>query len=151
MRLALHENLLARGAAFRCAPVFACSVILDVLNPKMFVKTGVFRHSFSCHFFFCVVFKELFASAFSRITSPFLETFVRVALTTRSSLSFVTSRPSEKILCKTFCFDLFRLASLLLENARLRSFTTRSSLSFAAPRHTKNLFAKNRQGILALP
>ena len=58
--------------------VFACSVILDVLNPKMFVKTCVFRHSFSCHFFFCVVFKELFASAFSRITSPFLETFVRV-------------------------------------------------------------------------
>ena len=52
----------------------------DVLNPKMFVKTGVFRHSFSCHFFFCVVFKEHFASAFPRIASPFLETFVRVAL-----------------------------------------------------------------------
>ena len=80
VRLALHENLLARGAAFRCAPVFACSVILDVLNPKMFVKTCVFRHSFSCHFFFCVVFKELFASIFPRIASPFLETFVRVAL-----------------------------------------------------------------------
>ena len=43
------------------------------------------------------------------------------SLTTPSSLSFVTSRPSEKILCKTFCFDLFRLASLLLENARPRS------------------------------
>ena len=41
------------------------SVILDVLNPKMFVKTCVFRHSFSCHFFFCVVFKEHFASVFS--------------------------------------------------------------------------------------
>ena len=56
------------------------SVILDVLNPKMFVKTCVFRHSFSCHFFFCVVFKEHFASYFSRIASPFLEKFVRVAL-----------------------------------------------------------------------
>ena len=54
------------------------SVILDVLNPKMFVKTCVFRHSFSCHFFFCVVFKEHFASYFSRIASPFLEKFVRV-------------------------------------------------------------------------
>ena len=56
------------------------SVILDVLNPKMFVKTCVFRHSFSCHFFFCVVFKEHFASYFSRIASPFLEKFVRVVL-----------------------------------------------------------------------
>ena len=79
MRLALHENLLARGAAFRCAPVFACSVILDVLNPKMFVKTCVFRHSFSCHFFFCVVFKEHFASIFSAWLRCCSKTLVRVA------------------------------------------------------------------------
>ena len=78
VRLALHENLLARGAAFRCAPVFACSVILDVLNPKMFVKTGVFRHSFSCHFFFCVVFKEHFASIFSAWLRCCSKTLVRV-------------------------------------------------------------------------
>ena len=77
------------------------SVILDVLNPKMFVKTCVFRHSFSCHFFFCVVFKEHFASVFfpNRFAVP---RKVRPrSLTTRSSLFFVTSRPSEKILCKT--------------------------------------------------
>ena len=59
--------------------VFACSVILDVLNPKMFVKTGVFRHSFSCHFFFCVVFKEHFASVFSVWLRCCSETLVRVA------------------------------------------------------------------------
>ena len=101
VRLALHENLLAWGVAFFATPLSSPSVILDVLNPKMFVKTGVFRHSLlSCHFFFCVVFKE------------------------------------------HFCFDLFRLASLLLENARPRSELRVPRLSFAAPRHTKNLFAK---------
>ena len=56
------------------------SVILDVLNPKMFVKTCVFRHSFSCHFFFCVVFKEHFASVFSVWLRCCSETLVRVAL-----------------------------------------------------------------------
>ena len=55
------------------------SVILDVLNPKMFVKTCVFRHSFSCHFFFCVVFKEHFASVFSVWLRCCSETLVRVA------------------------------------------------------------------------
>ena len=143
MRLALHENLLARGAAFRCAPVFACSVILDVLNPKMFVKTGVFRHSFSCHFFFCVVFKEHFCFGFSPNRFAVPRNVRPRSFTTRSSLFFVTSRPSEKILCKTFCFDLFRLASLLLENARPRSSLRVPRLSFAAPRHTKNLLAKS--------
>ena len=43
---------------------------------------------------------------------------------------------------RAFCFDLFRLASLLLENARLRSLLRVPRLSFAAPCHTKNLFAK---------
>ena len=56
------------------------SVILDVLNPKMFVKTCVFRHSFSCHFFFCVVFKEHFASVFSVWLRCCSGTLVRVAL-----------------------------------------------------------------------
>ena len=54
------------------------SVILDVLNPKMSVKTCVFRHSFSCHFFFCVVFKELFASIFSVWLRCCSKTLVRV-------------------------------------------------------------------------
>ena len=42
---------------------------------------------------------------------------------------------------RAFCFDIFRLASLLLENARPRSSLRVPRLSFAAPRHTKNLFA----------
>ena len=74
----------------------------DVLNPKMFVKTGVFRHSFSCHFFFCVVFKELFAAAFFRITSPFLEKFVRVALLRVPLFSSSCLVLREKSFAKTF-------------------------------------------------
>ena len=47
---------------------------------------------------------------------------------------------------RAFCFDLFRLASLLLGNARPRSSLRVPRLSFAAPRHTKKLFAKTRHG-----
>ena len=43
---------------------------------------------------------------------------------------------------RAFCFDLFRLASLLLGNARPRSSLRLPRLSFATPRHTKNFFAK---------
>ena len=47
---------------------------------------------------------------------------------------------------RAFCFDIFRLASLLLGNARPRRWLRVPRLSFAAPRHTKNLFAKTRHG-----
>ena len=71
------------------------SVILDVLNPKMFVKTCVFRHSFSCHFFFCVVFKEHFASAFSVWLHCCSETLVRVALLRVPRFSFAAPRHTK--------------------------------------------------------
>ena len=80
--LSLVCGALSRGYPYFVAQtrvVFACSVILDVLNPKMFVKTCVFRHSFSCHFFFCVVFKEHFASIFSAWLRCCSKTLVRVA------------------------------------------------------------------------
>ena len=102
MRLALHENLLAWGVAFFATPLSSPSVILDVLNPKMFVKTCVFRHSFSCHFFFCVVFKEHFASAFPRIASPFLEKFVRVDVLRVPRFSSSRLALRKKSFAKTF-------------------------------------------------
>ena len=100
VRLALHENLLARGAAFRCAPVFACSVILDVLNPKMFVKTGVFRHSFFMSFLLLCSFQRAFCFGFFPNHFAVPRNVRPRRCTTRSSLFFVTSRPSEKILRK---------------------------------------------------
>ena len=100
--------------------VFACSVILDVLNPKMFVKTGVFRHSFSCHFFFCVVFKELFAAIFSVWLRCCSKKFVRVGKTTRSSLFLRYASPYEKSLRKNPS-ESVRLASLQLGKVRPRS------------------------------
>ena len=90
VRLALHENLLAWGGGFFATPLSSPSVILDVLNPKMFVKTCVFRHSFSCHFFFCVVFKEHFASIFSVWLRCCSEMLVRVAR--YAFLAFPSSR-----------------------------------------------------------
>ena len=97
------------------------SVILDVLNPKMFVKTGVFRHSFSCHFFFCVVFKELFAAIFSVWLRCCSKKFVRVGKTTRSSLFLRCASPYEKSLRKNFCFGFFPNRFALPRNARPRS------------------------------
>ena len=76
----------------------------DVLNPKMFVKTGVFRHSFSCHFFFCVVFKEHFCFDLFRLASLLLRNARPRSLLRVPRFFFVMSRPSGKILCKNFCF-----------------------------------------------
>ena len=91
------------------------SVILDVLNPKMFVKTCVFRHSFSCHFFFCVVFKEHFASIFSvllRCCSEMLVRVARYAFLAFPSLRLAIRKISSQ---KLFASAFFRITSPFLE------------------------------------
>ena len=105
------------------------SVILDVLNPKMFVKTCVFRHSFSCHFFFCVVFKEHFALVFSVWLRCCSETLVRVAYyaflafpSLRLAIRKIPSQnPSESLRSSTGrMYPSFRVPESLQENHLLR-------------------------------
>ena len=99
----------------------------DVLNPKMFVKTGVFRHSFSCHFFFCVVFKELFAAAFFRLASLQLgkvrpRSSLRVP---RFSSSCLVLR--EKSFAKTFALAFALAKNKMVGLGRLELLTSRLS------------------------
>ena len=109
------------------------SVILDVLNPKMFVKTCVFRHSFSCHFFFCVVFKELFASVFSVWLRCCSETLVRVALLRVPRLSFAASRHTKNSFAKpVWEFTFFQTISFGL---RCTLKTNQCRTAFAAAKN----------------
>ena len=75
---------------------------------------------FSCHFFFCVVFKELFAAIFSVWLRCCSKKFVRVGKTTRSSLFLRCASPYEKSLRKNPS-ESVRLASLQLGKVRPRS------------------------------
>ena len=101
----------------------------------MFVKTGVFRHSFFMSFLLLCSFQRAFCCGFFPNHFAIPRKVRPRSFTTRSSLFFVMSRPSGKILCKNFCFDLFRLASLLLEKVRPRrknyAFLAFSSLRLA--------------------
>ena len=108
----LCTKICSLGEWLFATPLSSPSVILDVLNPKMFVKTCVFRHSFSCHFFFCVVFKEHFASIFSVWLRCCSEMLVRVALTTRSSPFLRCASPYEKSLRKNPSWKLYSMSGV---------------------------------------